>query len=154
LNNTAEEFTTEINTGETKIMASKGNESVRGKICIDNRILEQVNTVNCLQYNISYKEEMNLNMKITNFVRVVRIINQVSKPSLGSRHTRIQICKTLARPTLSYKSKAGKIRRNDERSLISAEIHFMRRTTVHTLLGHKRNKRNYERITHSTNNRI
>jgi hypothetical protein len=60
---------------------------------------------------------------------------------------------TLTRPKLYYRSKAWTVKSNDEKKLISAEMHFMRRTAGYTLSDHKRNK-NYESIAHSTNNRI
>jgi hypothetical protein len=78
--------------------------------------------------NISYEGEKDLNMKAANFVRVLGIIKQIFKPSLVSRHTRIRIYKTLARPVLSYGSEAWTIRRTDEKRLISAETCFLRRT--------------------------
>jgi hypothetical protein len=68
------------------------------------------------------------------------IINQIFKPSLVSRHTRIRIYKTLARPVLSYGSEAWTIRRTDERRLISAEMPFLRRTAGDTRWDHKRNE--------------
>jgi hypothetical protein len=45
-----------------------------------------------------------LNVKIVNFVKILGIINQVSEPSLVSRHTRISIYKALSRPALCYVS--------------------------------------------------
>jgi hypothetical protein len=80
-----------------------------------------------------------LNIKAANFVKVLGIINQISKPSLVSRHTRIRIYKTLARPVLSYGSGAWTIR-TDERRLISAEMCFLRRTAGYSRWDHKRNE--------------
>jgi hypothetical protein len=113
---------------------------IRTKICIDNKTLKQQNTFNCLGYNISYEGEKDLNIKAANFVKVSGIINQIFKPSLVSRHTRIYIYKTLARPVLSYESEAWTIRRIDERGLISAEMRFLRRTAGYTRWDHKRNE--------------
>jgi hypothetical protein len=69
-----------------------------------------------------------LNIKSANFIKVLGIINQIFKPSLVSRHTRIRIYKALARPVLSYGSEAWTIRRTDEKRLISAEMLFVKRT--------------------------
>jgi hypothetical protein len=85
-----------------------------------------------LGYNISYEGEKDLSIKAANCVEVLGIINQIFKPSLVSRHTRIRIYKTLARPVLSYGSEAWTIRRTDERRLISTEIRFLRRTAGYT----------------------
>jgi hypothetical protein len=70
----------------------------------------------------------------------VGTINQIFKPSLLSRHTTIRIYKTLPRPTLSFGSEAWTVRRNDERRLMSAEMHFMQTTAGHTPSDHKGNE--------------
>jgi hypothetical protein len=81
-----------------------------------------------------------MNIKAANFVKVLGITNQIFKPSPVSRHKRIRICKTLARPVLSYGSEAWTIRRNYESRLISAEMCFLRRTAGYTRWDHKRNE--------------
>jgi hypothetical protein len=95
-----------------------------------------------LGYNLSYEGEKDLNIKAVNFVKVLGIINQIFKASLVSRHTRIRIYKTLARPVglLSYGSEAWTIRITDERRLISAEMRFLRRTAGYTRWDHRRNE--------------
>jgi hypothetical protein len=65
LNKIAAKYFLEINIQKTKVMAFKGQEPVRSKVCINNKILEQVNTFNYLGYYLSYEEEKDLNMKIT-----------------------------------------------------------------------------------------
>jgi hypothetical protein len=89
---------------------------------LNNKTLKQQNNFNYLGYNISYEGEKDLNIEAANFVKVLGIINQIFKPSLVSRRTRIRIFKTLARPILSYGSEARTIRRTDEKRLISAEM--------------------------------
>jgi hypothetical protein len=116
----------EINVEKTRVVAFRGMEPIRSKICINNKTLKQ-NTFNYSGYNISYEGEKDLNIKAANFVKVLGIINQIFKPSLVSRHTRIRIYKTLARSVLSYGSEAWTTR-TDERRLISAEMCFLRRT--------------------------
>jgi hypothetical protein len=78
---------------------------------------------------MSHEGEKDMNIKAANFVKVLGIINQIFKLSLVSRHTRICIYKTLARPVLSYGSVAWTIRRTDERRLISAETGLNRPNT-------------------------
>jgi hypothetical protein len=126
LNKIVSEFSMEIHTEKTRVMAFRGMEPIRCKTCINNKILKQQNTFNYLGYNISYGGEKHLNTKAANFVKVLGIINQIFKPSQVSRHTRIRIYKILARPVLSYGSEAWTIRRTDERRLISAEMCFLR----------------------------
>jgi hypothetical protein len=105
LNKIASEFSTEINAEKTRVMAFRGMEPIRSKMCIINKTLKQQNTFNYLGYNISYGGEKDLNIKVANFVKVLGIINQIFKPSLVL-DTKIHIYKTLARPVLSYRSKA------------------------------------------------
>jgi hypothetical protein len=129
----------EINAEKTKVMAFRGMEPIRSKICVNNKTLKQQNTFNYLGYNISYEGEKDLSINAANFITVLRIINQIFKPSLVSRHTRIRTYKTLARSVLFYGSEAWTIR-TDERRLISAEMRFMRRTAGYTRWNHKRNE--------------
>jgi hypothetical protein len=68
--------------------------------------------------------------KISKFVKTIRVINQVFKPSLVQQHTRLNIYRTLARPVLIYGSEAWTIRKADEK----------RKTVGLTLWGHKRNE--------------
>jgi hypothetical protein len=53
--------------------------------------------------------------KISKFVKVTGVINQVLKPSQVQRHTRLRVCKTLAGPVLAYGSEAWTIGKADER---------------------------------------
>jgi hypothetical protein len=110
LNKTASEFSMEINVEKTRVMFFREMEPIRSKICINNETLKQQNTFNYVGYNISYEGEKDLNIKAANFVKALGIINQIFKPLLVSRHTRIRIYKTLARPVLSYGSKAWTIK--------------------------------------------
>jgi hypothetical protein len=56
---------------KTIVMAFRGIEPIRSKICINNKTLKQQNTFNCLGYNKSYEGEKDLNIKAANFVRVL-----------------------------------------------------------------------------------
>jgi hypothetical protein len=123
LNKISSEFSAE----KIRVMVFGGMEPIRTKICINNKTLKQQNTFNYLGYNISHEGERDLNIKAVNFVKVLGITNQISKLSLVSRHTRIRIYKTLAKPVLSYGSEAWAIRRTDEK-ILPAEMRFLRRT--------------------------
>jgi hypothetical protein len=95
--------------------------------------------------NIPYEGVKDLNMKITNFVKVMEIIKQIFKLSLVPSHTRIQIYKTLARPTLSDGSEAWTIRSNDERKHTSRNVLHNKDCRIHPLRTQKK-QRNYEKI--------
>jgi hypothetical protein len=72
--------------GENRVMAFRGMEPIRSKICINNKTLKQQNTFNYLEYNIYSEGEKDLNIAAANFVKVLGIINQIFKLSLVSRH--------------------------------------------------------------------
>jgi len=61
-------------------MAFKGRGSVRTKIVIDNKITEQVNLFNCLGNVISYEEELDIDNKLNNFLKITGILNNVFRP--------------------------------------------------------------------------
>jgi hypothetical protein len=69
-----------------------------------------------------------------------RYINQIFKPNLETKYTRMKMYKILARPTLAYSSESWTIGSNDKKILISAEIRFIRRTLGYKLFDHKRNE--------------
>jgi hypothetical protein len=98
-------------------MAFSGKDPVRSKLCINNKTVEQINTFNYLGCILSYEGEKDTPSKITKFVKTIRVINQVFKPSLVQQHTRLNIYTTLARPVLIYRSEALTIRKADEKRL-------------------------------------
>jgi hypothetical protein len=53
-------------------MDFRGMESIRSKICINNKTLKQQNTFNYLGYNISYEGEKDLNIKAAKFCHGIR----------------------------------------------------------------------------------
>jgi hypothetical protein len=101
----AEKYSMEISTEKTKIIFC-GKEPVPSKICLNNKILERVNEFNYLCYKLSFVGELNLPGKISKYSKTMGIINNVLKPSLVQKHTRIRIYKTLAHPMLCYGSEA------------------------------------------------
>ena len=66
-------------------------------------------------------------------------INNIFKPSLVQRHTRIKAYKTLARPVLMYGSEAWTIRQSDQHRITANEMKFLRRTAGYTKLDKKKN---------------
>jgi hypothetical protein len=73
------------------------------------KILERVNEFKCLDYKLSFVGELDLPGKISKYSKTMGIINNVLKPCLVQKHTRIRIYKTLARPMLCYGSEAWTI---------------------------------------------
>jgi hypothetical protein len=67
------------------------------------------------------------------------IINQILKPSLIQKHTKIKVYKTLARPILTYGSEAWTIRNSDRTRITVNEMKFLRRRAGYTKLDKKIN---------------
>jgi hypothetical protein len=72
-------------------MAFCGKEPVPSKICLNNKILERVNEFNYLGHKLSFMGELDLHGKISKYSKIIGIINNVLKPSLVQKHTRICI---------------------------------------------------------------
>jgi hypothetical protein len=84
----------------------------------------RVNEFNYLGYKLSFVGELDLPGKISKCSRTMGIINNILKPSVVQKHTRIRICKTLARPVLCYGSDACTIRKSDESIIAACEMMF------------------------------
>jgi hypothetical protein len=80
-----------ISTEKAKIIAFLGKNPVRSKICVNNKMLEQVNTFKYLGCSLSCEGEKDMPSKISKFAKTIRVINQVFKPSLVQQHTRLNI---------------------------------------------------------------
>jgi hypothetical protein len=128
----AEKYSMEISTEKTKIMAFCGKEPVPSKIRLNNKILERVNEFKYLGYKLSFVGELDLPGKISKYSKTMGTINNIFKPSLVQKHTRIHIYKTLARPMLCYRSEAWTIRKSDENRITACEMKFMHRTAGYT----------------------
>ncbi|KAJ4433601.1 hypothetical protein ANN_15911 [Periplaneta americana] len=66
------------------------------------------------------------------------ITNNIMKPSLVQRHTRIHLYKTLARPVTAVRH--GTLKKKDESRITANEMKFMRYTAGYTKWDHKRNE--------------
>jgi hypothetical protein len=63
-------------------------EGARSKILINN-IIEQINTFNYLGCCIAYQTEINITIKISEFLEITGIINRTLKPSQVQNHTKM-----------------------------------------------------------------
>ena len=68
-------------------MAFKGQDKLRTKIVIDNKIIEQVNSFNCLGNMISYEKELDIDNKLHNYLKITGIIINAFRPQ---KHLRKQ----------------------------------------------------------------
>jgi len=61
-------------------MAFRGQDPVRTKIVIDNKIIEQVNSFNYLGNMISYEKELDIDDKLHNYLKITGILSNVFRP--------------------------------------------------------------------------
>jgi hypothetical protein len=122
-----------ISTDKTKVMALKGKEHVRSKICVYDKPVEQVSSFKYLGYNISYEKDVDLSTKILNYNRAMGIINQIFKPSLVQKYTRIKIYKSLARPIITYGSEAWTICKSDRTRITANEMKFKKNNRIYKI---------------------
>jgi hypothetical protein len=73
-------------------------------------------------------KKKNVDSKISKFLKITEIINNIFTPKEVRKNTRIKLYSTLALPVLLYGSECWTSKAEDEARLISAEMKFMRRT--------------------------
>lgn len=140
LNAIAKEYNMKVSTGKTKVMAFYGKEPIRSKIVIDGKPIEQVNGFKYLGNEISYLGEVDVEKKITKFLKVSGLINRILPANCIRRETRLKVYNTLAIPMLTYGSEAWVLRKKDKQRISAAEMKFLRKTAGYTLLDRKRNE--------------
>jgi hypothetical protein len=76
---------------KTKSMAFKGRDPFRSKIVTNNKIIEQVNFFKYLGNLISYDNEMDIDKKLNNYLKIPGIIYNVFRPKKPLKKTRIKL---------------------------------------------------------------
>jgi transcription initiation factor TFIIIB Brf1 subunit/transcription initiation factor TFIIB len=69
-----------ISAQKTKSMTFRGQDPVRTKIVIDNKIIEYVYSFNYLGNMISYEKELDIDKKLHNYLKITGILNNVFRP--------------------------------------------------------------------------
>jgi len=80
LNQIITEYGLTISVQKTKSIAFRGQDPVRTKIVIDNKIIEQVNSFYYLGNMISYEKELVIDNKLHNYLKITGILNNVFRP--------------------------------------------------------------------------
>ena len=135
----AKKFGMKISSSKTKTLAFKGKEPTRSKIVVNGKIVEQTSSFRYLGTEISYRGEVDIEEKITKFLRVTGLINRIMNPNNIRKETRIRIYNTLAVPMLTYGSEVWALKKRDKQRISAAEMRFMRKTAKVTLRDRKRN---------------
>jgi hypothetical protein len=116
-------------------MIFKGRDPVRSIIVTDNRIIEQINSFNCLGNLMSYENELDIDSKLNNYLKITGIINNVFRP----KKTRIKLYSSLAVPILLYGSENWTIKARDGTRITATEMKYMRRRAGYTWADRKTN---------------
>jgi hypothetical protein len=107
---------------------------------ISNKIIEHINTFNYLGCSLSYERAKDVTTKVSKFLQITGIINQVLNPSKLQRQTRLRIYNTLAIPILLYGSEAWTLKEQDKSRITAAEMKLLRKTAKYTWQDHKQNR--------------
>jgi hypothetical protein len=75
------------------------------------------------------KMKTKIDSKISKFLKITGIINNIFKLNRVRKNTRIKLYSTLVLPVLLYGNETCTIKTKDKARLIFAEMKFMRRTT-------------------------
>lgn len=98
----AQRYNMKIPMTKTKVIAFREKDPVRSKIVINGRAMVEVNAFKFLGTDISYLGEINVNRKITKFLKIARRLNHIVVDSNARRETRLKIYNTFAIPMLKY----------------------------------------------------
>jgi hypothetical protein len=105
-----------------------------------------VNTFVYLGCSFSYQNETDITVNVSEFLQVTGIMNRTLKPSQVQKHTRLEICNTLALPALLYRCKMWAIGEQNKFRIMSVEMKFIRTVAKYTQQDYKTNADNVIRI--------
>jgi hypothetical protein len=77
---------------------------------------------------VSYEKEKDIVNKITTFLKITGLINNIFKPNKVQKVTRIKLYTTLALPVLIFGSETWTVKSKDKYRLTAAEMTYMRKT--------------------------
>ena len=82
---------------------------------------------------ISYKKDLDIDIKLHNYLKITGILNNVFRPQKTLKKTRIKLYDTLALPVLLHGSETWTVKARDARRITAAEMKYMRITARYTL---------------------
>jgi hypothetical protein len=118
-------------------MVFKEQDPFRSKFVIDNKIKEQVNSFSYSGNLISYENEMDIDNKLNNYLKITGVVNNVFRPKKSLKKTRIKLYNTLAIPALLCGSESWTIKARDATRVTAGEMRYERGTAGHTWTHHK-----------------
>ena len=88
---------------------------------------------------ISYEKELDIENKLHNYLKITGILNNIFRPQITLKKTRIKLYNTLALPVLLYGSETWTIKARDARRITAEEMKYMRRTAGYIRTDYKTN---------------
>ena len=133
-----EQYNFKISIDKTKILAFRGLDTIRAKIVLKDKILEQVNCFNYLGCNVSYNKNEDLIIKINRFNYMCGTIRRYLKNT--RTETKLKFYKMMAVPVLLYGSEFWTLTKKKEKMIETAEMRLLRNIAGYTRLDRKRNE--------------
>lgn len=138
LSNILKNYNLNISTKKTKVLAFKGPDTLRAKIILDGKPIEQVNNFNYLGCNISYFKKEDLFNKLSKFNFICGTIKRSLKYT--RRETKLKFYKVMAVPILLYGSEFWTLTKKEEKTIEAAEMRFLRSVAGCTLLDKRKSE--------------
>jgi hypothetical protein len=122
----------EIPPDKSEMMAYLGQDPLRCKIMVDNKCLQQVKNFKCLNCEVSYENEKDIQQKITKFAPILGIVSNTFKQNLVQKFSRKMVYNALAVPIFLYGSEIWTLRKKDKKLFTSVEMKFFRTSFLTT----------------------
>lgn len=135
----ANKYNLKISHRKTKVFGFCGNNTIRTKIVIEDKMIEQVNSFTYLGCDLSYISSTDVENKLNKFLRLIGTIKRTLINKVD-RQTVLKFYKTLAIPTLLYGSETWILTRAQQRRIEAAEMRLLRPLAGFRLQDHKRNE--------------
>jgi hypothetical protein len=90
--------------------------------------------------HVSYEGDKDIQDKITKFLKILGLLNNVLKPNQVLKTTKLKVYNTLAVPALIYGSEIWTLRKQDKTRLTTSEMKLLRKTAGYILMDHKKNE--------------
>jgi hypothetical protein len=107
---------------------------------IYNYIIEQINAFSYLDFRISYQNEKDITVKVSEFLQLTGLISGNLKSTQVQKHTRPKTYNTLSLPTPLYGCETCAIREQDKFRITSAGKKWIRRVAKCTWQDYRNNE--------------
>jgi hypothetical protein len=106
---------------------------------VNNKIIEQVNSVNFLGNLTSCEKEVENDKKLNKYLTTTGVSNNMLTQHKPLKKTRIKLHNTLAPPALLYSSENWTLKARNARRITAAEMIYVRKTTGYIWANYKTN---------------